>query len=451
MELKENLVELRKVNLTYNRGKSNAFQALHNVDLNIKKGEFIVVLGPSGCGKSSLLNIMASLELPDNGTVMIDEVDILKMKAIDRTAFHRTKMGMVFQSYNLISTLSVLDNVALPQIFVNKRKREREKKVMALLERFGIKEQWKKIPSELSGGQQQRIGIARSIVNDPSIILADEPVGNLDSESANNVMQIMSELNKEEGRTIILVTHNPENAIWGTHIVYMKDGKIVKEEWKDTLGASREIETSSEAGKSGFEKIMEKFRGLSEKQIGILMEPLKAKIITESFLIPYDNKQVKIIEESIKLRLAGVYDNMALMAQLDKNEEEGGAGLDVRTAKKFSFGIDELINSAKIIFGSVSPREKAEAVFQYLINQESVHISEEDFDKVINLLQKRISEEISHSEFSELLDLPKNAGGVGLDRRVVQKILRQIDLILIVGYGLEARQRPNLIKEHPVE
>jgi hypothetical protein len=231
----------------------------------------------------------------------------------------------------------------------------------------------------------------------------------------------------------------------------MKDGKIVKEEWKDTLGASREIETLSEAGKSGFEKIMEKFKGLSEKQIGILMEPLKAKIITESFLIPYDSKQVKIIEESIKLRLAGVYDTQALIVQLDKNEEEGGAGLDARTAKNFSFGIDELIVSAKTVFGGVSPREKAESAFQHLINQESIHINKEDFDKVINLLQKRISDEISHLEFSELLDLPKNAGGVGLDRRVVQKILRQIDLILIVGYGLEARQQPSLIKEHSVE
>ncbi len=440
MESKDNLVELRSVNLTYNRGKANAYHALHDVNLNIKKGEFVIILGPSGCGKSSLLNIMASLELPDNGTVMIDDVDILKMKAIDRTGFHRSKMGMVFQSYNLISTLSVLDNVALPQIFVNKRKREREQKVMTLLERFGIKEQWKKIPSELSGGQQQRIGIARAIVNDPSIILADEPVGNLDSESANNVMQIMSELNKEEKKTIILVTHNPENVDWGTHIVHMKDGKIVKEEWKDSKGASREVETSMEAEKSGFEKIMEKFRGLSEKQIGILMEPLKAKIITESFLIPYENRQIKLIEESIKLRLAGIYDTRTLMEQLDKNEEDGGVGLDSRIAKKFSFGIDELIDVAKKVFGQYSSREKAGFALQYLINQDDINIGAEDFEKVTNLIQKRIENQISHLEFKDLLDLPNNAGGVGLNRRTVQKILRNMDLILIVGYGLEARQ-----------
>lgn len=440
MESKDNLVELRDVDLTYNKGKTNAFQALHKVSLNVKKGEFVVVLGPSGCGKSSLLNIIASLEDPDSGTVTIDDVDILKMKPIDRTKFHRNKMGMVFQSYNLISTLSVLDNVALPQIFINKRKREREKRVMMLLERFGIKEQWKKIPSELSGGQQQRIGIARAIINDPSIILADEPVGNLDSESANNVMQIMSELNKDEGKTIILVTHNPENVDWGSHIVYMKDGRIVKEEWKDSKGVSKEIETSVEAEKSNFEKIMEKFRGLSEKQVSILMEPLKAKIITESFLIPYENRQVKLIEESIKLRLSGVYDTRALMDQLDKSDEKGGVGLDSRTARKFSIGIEELIDSAKKIFRDCPPREKAEIALRYINDQDDVEIEGANFEKLTNLLQKRLQNQITHLEFKELLDLPANSGGIGLDRRTVQKILRYVDLILIVGYGLEARQ-----------
>jgi putative ABC transport system ATP-binding protein len=414
---------------------------LYEINLDIKKGEFVVVLGPSGCGKSSLLNIMASLELPDNGTVLINDIDILKMKPIDRTRFHRNKMGMVFQSYNLISTLSVLNNVALPQIFVNEKKHEREKRAMSLLERFGIKEQWKKIPSELSGGQQQRIGIARSIINNPPIILADEPVGNLDSESANNVMQIMSELNKDEGKTVILVSHNPENADWGSHIVHMKDGRVVKEEWKDALGASKEIETSAEAGKSRFDKMMDKFRGLSEKQIGMLMEPLKAKVIAESFLIPYGNSQVKLIEESIKLRLAGIYDTKMLLEQLDKNEEDGGAGLDARTARKFAFGIEELIDSAKNIFEEISPREKAEAVLRSLLSQEDIEVKEEDYDKVVNLVQKKINNEISHLEFSELLDLPKNEGGVGLDKRTVQKFLRYMDLVLIVGYGLDARQQ----------
>jgi putative ABC transport system ATP-binding protein len=360
MEKSENLVELRNINLTYNRGKENSFQSLYDVDVNIKKGEFVVILGPSGCGKSSLLNIIAGLEGPDEGTVFINGEDVLKMKASEQTEFHRTKIGMVFQSYNLISTLSVLNNVALPQIFINAKKKEREEKAMELLKRFGIENQWKRIPSQLSGGQQQRIGIARAIVNNPPLILADEPVGNLDSESANNVMQIMSELNKNEGKTVLLVTHNPENVAWGTHIIHMKDGRIIKEEYKDAeTGISQEVQSPEEEGKSKLDKIIEKFRGLSEKQIRFLMEPLKAKLIAESFLLPYDENQMKEIEASVKAKLSGIYDTAKFFEQLDKSSEKGGAGLDERVARKFAMDLDDLIDVSKKVFGNYSSKEKS--------------------------------------------------------------------------------------------
>jgi len=445
MELKEKLVEMEKINLTYNRGKANAFQSLFDVNLTIKKGEFVVILGPSGCGKSSLLNILAGLEAPDSGSVKINDVDILKMKTSERISFHRTKIGMVFQSYNLITTLSVLDNVALPQIFVNTGKSEREKKVMLLLERFGIKEQWKKIPSELSGGQQQRIGIARSIVNDPFLILADEPVGNLDSASANNVMQILGELNKQEGKTIVLVTHNPENADWGTHIIHMKDGKITKEEWKDASGASREVESKMEEGKSVFDKIMEKFRGLSEKQISFLMEPLKAKLIAESFFIPYEENQMKVIEESIRLKMSGFYSEQSLFEQLDKPIEKGGAGLDQRIAKNFTLEV----------FGKYPAEEKVKFIMSHFTKDKNIHISEESFGKTTDLVKKRINDEIPFIDFKKLLDLPISLGGAGLDKRAVTKILRDLDLILIVGFGLkiqpEKKEATKPIEAQPIK
>ncbi|HRY82114.1 MAG TPA: ABC transporter ATP-binding protein [Candidatus Moranbacteria bacterium] len=452
MELKEKLVEMEKVNLTYNRGKDNAFQALFDVNVTIKKGEFVVILGPSGCGKSSLLNIIAGLEAPDTGSVKINDVDVLKMKATERIQFHRSKIGMVFQSYNLITTLSVLDNVALPQIFINTRKSERERKVMVLLERFGIKEQWKKIPSQLSGGQQQRIGIARAIVNDPFLILADEPVGNLDSASANNVMQIMGELNKQEGRTIVLVTHNPENAAWGSHIIYMKDGKITKEEWKDASGVSHEAESRVEEGKSVFDKIMEKFRGLSEKQIGFLMEPLKAKLVAESFFIPYEESQMKIIEESIRLKMSGVYNEQAFFEQLDKPVEKGGAGLDQRIAKSFTVELEALAQVAGKVFGKYSSEEKAKFVIEYFTKKREIHINEESIGKVTDLIKKRVNDEIPFIDFKKMLDTPQNLGGAGLDKRTVHKILRELDLVLIVGFGLklepEKKEEARIVKSN---
>lgn len=436
MESKENLVELGKINLTYNRGKLNAFQSLYDIDVNIKQGEFVVILGPSGCGKSSLLNIIAGLEDPDSGSALISGVDILKMKRPEKTQFHRSKIGMVFQSYNLITTLSVMDNVALPQIFINIKKKDREEKVMALLEKFGIKEQSKKIPSQLSGGQQQRIGIARAIVNDPFLILADEPVGNLDSESANNVMQILSDLNKKEGKTVVLVSHNQESADWGTHIIRMKDGKIVKEEWKDAQGLIHEAESPAEEGKSEFDKIAEKFRGLSEVQIRFLMEPLKAKMIVESFFIPYEESQMKVIEKSIRLMMSGAYSQQAFFEQLDKPMENGGAGLDQRIAKNFTLNLENLLLVASKIFGKYSPEKKAELTIDYLTKTREIHIEKDSAEKVASLIKKRIADEISFVEFKKLLDLPQNLGGAGLDKRTVYKILREMDLILIVGFNL---------------
>ncbi|NCA94103.1 MAG: ABC transporter ATP-binding protein, partial [Sphingobacteriia bacterium] len=213
----EVLIKLNNVELTYNDGKPNAFRALQGINLEIKKNSFVIIFGPSGCGKSSLLNVISGLEKPDKGEVFVSGNNLVKMSQADHVKFHRDTIGMVFQSYNLITTLSVLDNVAIPQIFTSNRKSAREEKALSLLERFGIRPQADKLPSELSGGQQQRIGIARAIINDQPIILADEPVGNLDSKSANNVMQIMSELNKDENKTIVMVSHNPENIIWGDH------------------------------------------------------------------------------------------------------------------------------------------------------------------------------------------------------------------------------------------
>ena len=436
MESEENLIELRNVNLTYNQGKSNAFQSLFDVNINVKKEEFVVILGPSGCGKSSLLNIIAGLEKPDNGTVFINGVDILRMKPSERTDFHRSKVGMIFQAYNLISTLSVLDNVALPQIFTNKKRKERESKVMLILERLGIKEHWKKIPVQLSGGQQQRIGIARSIVNNPALILADEPVGNLDSQSANNVMQIISDLNRKEGKTVLMVTHNPENVAWATHIIYMKDGKVIKEEWKNVDDVSEEKVSYVEENKSKFDKFVDKFRGLSEEQISFLLSPLKAKIIAESFLIPYEEQQVKVIEEDIRLRLSGSCDAAKFFERLDSPMEKDGAGLDERTARKFGLGLEELIDVARKASSDISSQEKAKYIFSYLSKNKEMNIKEEHVEKVILLIEKRITNKIYYNDFKKMLDLPENLGGAGLDKRVVRNILREIDLIMIASFGI---------------
>jgi len=225
----EPLIKASGMNFVYNQGKDNEYQALVNINLEIYPEEFVVVFGPSGCGKSTLLNVLAGLETPTSGNIFISNKDVTHMNRQEFAEYHRKGVGMIYQAYNLITSLTVIDNVSLPQLFVEEKKRERDKRALELLERFGIKIHAKKIPTELSGGQQQRIGIARAIINDPAIILADEPVGNLDSISAKNVLDIMAELNEAEKKTVILVTHNPENLEYGDRIIYMKDGMITRE------------------------------------------------------------------------------------------------------------------------------------------------------------------------------------------------------------------------------
>lgn len=433
----EKFIEAKNINLTYNRDKDNAFQALHEVSLNVDKGEFVVIFGPSGSGKSSLMNVIAGLEMPDSGTVNIDGYDLLDMDEKGIVDFHCRKMGMIFQAYNLIPTLNVLDNVALPQMLNDKGKKEREEKAMKNLERFGVEKQWKKIPTELSGGQQQRIGIARSIINDPEIVLADEPIGNLDTQSANNVMEILGDLNKKEGKTIILVSHNPENIIWGSHIVYMKDGKIVKEEIKEPHKTT-EIESSEEVNKSAFNKIKDKFEGLSEEQIGSMINPLKAKMLVESFLIPYEKKQMDVMEKSIEMYLLKNINTDQLLRNLDKNMEAGGAELDYRSAKNLSEEVNKIIFSAEKFTREDDVNKKVVVLIDYLIDKLDLEIRDDRrFGNFIRLLKSKLLDRIDHERFKNLLDSSAHKDGVNLDRRVAKKVVKEIDLFFIVSYGMK--------------
>lgn len=202
--------------------------ALENVNLSVAKGEFLSVMGPSGCGKSTLLNIIGLLDKPTEGTVEINgaRVDSLSDKPL--SAFRNRNLGFVFQSFHLISSLNVMDNVELPLLYrSDKGEGNRRERVREVLERVGLSHRMRHMPSQLSGGQCQRVAIARAIVGNPEIILADEPTGNLDSKMGAEVMDILHSLNKDEGRTIVMVTHNEEQARQTDRIVRFFDGRQV--------------------------------------------------------------------------------------------------------------------------------------------------------------------------------------------------------------------------------
>lgn len=220
------IIQLDSINKIYRTDEIETI-ALENVNLSVESGEFVSIMGPSGCGKSTLLSIMGILDTPTSGTVTIDGTNTDKMSDSALASFRNKKLGFVFQSFHLIPSLNVMDNVELPLIYRSMSASSREKRVREVLERVGLGHRMHHKPSQLSGGQCQRVAIARAIVGQPDIILADEPTGNLDSKMGTEVMDLLHALNKEDGRTIVMVTHNEEQAKQTDRIIRFFDGRQV--------------------------------------------------------------------------------------------------------------------------------------------------------------------------------------------------------------------------------
>ena len=221
------MIKLTGINKIY-RTEEIETQALENVNLEVQKGEFLSIMGPSGCGKSTLLNIMGLLDSPTSGTIEINGTRTENMNDKELAAFRNKTLGFVFQSFHLINSLNVIDNVELPLLYRKMSSSERTALAKQVLERVGLSHRMKHMPTQLSGGQCQRVAIARAIVGNPEIILADEPTGNLDSKMGAEVMDLLHKLNKEDGRTIVMVTHNETQAKQTNRIVHLFDGRQVK-------------------------------------------------------------------------------------------------------------------------------------------------------------------------------------------------------------------------------
>ncbi len=220
------MIKLTGINKIYRTNEIETL-ALENVNLDVEKGEFVSIMGPSGCGKSTLLNIMGLLDAPSSGKIEINGTSVENMKDKELAAFRNKTLGFVFQSFHLINSLNVIDNVELPLLYRKMPAKERTCLAKEVLERVGLSHRMRHMPTQLSGGQCQRVAIARAIVGNPEIILADEPTGNLDSKMGAEVMELLHKLNKEDGRTIVMVTHNEEQAKQTSRTIRFFDGRQV--------------------------------------------------------------------------------------------------------------------------------------------------------------------------------------------------------------------------------
>lgn len=221
-------VQVEKLTKTYGAGVT-AVMALDHVNLTIREGEFVAVMGPSGCGKSTLLHLLGGLDKPSKGHVMIGGHNLTDLNDDKLTELRRRKIGFIFQFFNLIPVLNATENAALPVTLDGLKPAEAQKKAVEWLTRFGLSDRLNNRPDQLSGGQQQRVAIARALVADPELILADEPTGNLDTRSSDEIASLLRDVSKKYNRTVVMVTHDPRIAAYADRIIFLKDGKVVDE------------------------------------------------------------------------------------------------------------------------------------------------------------------------------------------------------------------------------
>lgn len=433
----EPCIKVDQLRVIYNKGKSNEVRSLDGVSVEIYPEEYIIIYGPSGCGKSTLLYGISGLQAPTFGDVVVQGKNLAQMTKKEKVEFHQTSIGMVFQAFYLIETLTVLDNVCLPKVFRGENLKDRREAAMELLRRFGIAEQADRFPAQLSGGQKQRVSIARALVNNPDIILADEPVGNLDSESAQNVLDIFKEINGVDKKTLIMVTHNPEHLIYADRIIHMKDGKKVSEEInhdkrpKEAL--AKEIALAPDEISSELKLLMRTFKNLSLQQVGVLLIPFKAKQLLSHIISELNEEQIGAAENLLKEFLFNNIDSEALSEKLDLDFDKGGAGWNKIRATSFTERIKKIMMQTHLL--NDNQADNLVAFCDYLIETYHIKVDDEVMLRLRAFMKLRIENKIDRFGLQQRLDAPKALGGVGLYEGSAEKLVREVELIMLLKYS----------------
>lgn len=430
------IIQVERAKVIYNQGKQNEVRSLFDVSVKIYPKEYVIIFGPSGCGKSTLLYTMSGLQAPTEGKVTVEGQDLSKMTKKEKVELHQVGIGMIFQAFYLIPSLTILDNVCLPKVFRGESTKERRETGVKLLHRFSIVEQAGKFPSELSGGQRQRVSISRSLVNDPQIIFADEPVGNLDSESSENVMRILKELNEVDKKTIVLVTHNPEHLHYADRIIFMKDGKVIKEEInkdKRPPEAEKMPDVKYEELTNELKLLMRTFKNLSLEQVGSLMVPFKANQLMTHILSELSQEQIQTAEGYLKEFLFKNIDLETLFKDLDMKYEQGGADWNRRRVMSFVKRVKEVTDLSSAVTNKNETEASAEAI-KYLKHVFKMKMGKEEEDRIAAFLRLRFRNKIDREELEKKLDAPWKEGGAGLHSLTAEKISREIEIIMLMKY-----------------
>ncbi|MEI8360559.1 MAG: ABC transporter ATP-binding protein [bacterium] len=438
------IIKVEGLNVAYNLGKANEVRALNDINIEIFPEEFIIFFGPSGCGKSTLLYAISGLEHNIQGNIYVHDKNITQFNNQENLNFHRKTIGMIFQAFYLIPSLTVAGNVTLPQVFLNENKGIRRKKALDLLEYFGVRAQANKLPTELSGGQQQRISISRALINDPEIIMADEPVGNLDSKSSQDVMDILRNLNEKQKKTVILVTHDPSYLSIAHRVFFIRDGRVVDVKVNRQVEGVSQVVIKRDISKE-LELLINTYSSLSPDQVGNLLIPFKAKQIVSEVMIGMTIDELSGLEKKVEnMLISGIYEDESFESFIDQSPDKGGLGLDSRRASRIAEMVSGIVKEIKEleeedrkIKENIVPNQDSEVteIRHYLLEEFDVHfksfIALEVFDQAI---KERLALMIDRDLFVKKIHGSLKKGGSAINMRTARKIGRRFELLILGKY-----------------
>ena len=435
--------------ITYNKGKANEFNALQHISAEIYPREYIILFGPSGCGKSTLLYTMLGGIVPESGHMYVKGEDIYAYTPEEMNEYQQATIGIVYQQFNLISSISVLDNVALPMIFLNKTVAERNARGSELLRRFGIPERLEdKLPTNMSGGQQQRVAVARALVNDPEILLADEPVGNLDSISAEHVMDSFKEINEKDRKTVILVTHDAKYLPYAHRVFYMRDGVLRR------IAVNAE-KTQVKRVKPG-DTIVTEIEKLT--RLYPYDEPLtlKVKSVVNFVTQSIGFRQLERLELAILEILKGSMDEVMFLDLLRRPSLQGGIGMDVDESAtvtrrvfalmRYSHDVQRFRDNVHNDDMFLHQQKFVDRIIEYLREELGLVSTEAQMNTLRNGVADRVGGIINGDDFHQRMAMPPEMGGAAYSEHDAYLLSRYMEKL--IAQGAYVIQRNELLGGH---
>jgi putative ABC transport system ATP-binding protein len=430
--------------ITYNKGKANEFNALQHIKGEIYPREYIILFGPSGCGKSTLLYTIMGGIPPESGHMWVKGEDIYAYRPQDMNRYQQSVIGIVYQQFNLIMSLSVLDNVALPRLFLGRPPAERNARASELLRRFGIPERLEdKLPMMMSGGQQQRVSVARALVNDPEILLADEPVGNLDSISSHHVMESFLEVNEKYRKTVILVTHNAAHLPYAHRVFYMRDGVMRRIAVNPAKAQIKRLKPG-EAIETEIEQLTRLYPYLDPIE-------LKVKSVVNFATQEVGFTELENMERWVLEVLKGSIDEETFFHFLSRRTSNGGMGLSEETSRMMAKKVFKLVAHSQDVrrFREtineddrfMHQKRYIDRIIEYLHQEIGVDASLEQKIVLQTAVGERVGGILKATEFEEKLVLPFHLDGAAFREHEAYLLARHLEkLIAQGGYKIQANE-----------